>query len=73
MIGILERDGDHVLWRLEDQIDGSCRIRDGQADSVEIYDSVFTLTPSAKEKIIQDVKDWLVDTGEGEKWLEENP
>ena len=72
MIDILERDGDRVLWRHNNHIDGCSWIQDGQLSTVEVYDADFSLTEHGRGRIAMAVKDWLDETGEGEKWLEEN-
>ena len=71
MLDILERDGDRVLWRHR-IFDGESWIADGRIFHTEVCDSDFMLTGAYRRKITRAVKDWLDDSGEGEKWIEEN-
>lgn len=70
MIDILERDGDCVLWRYKG-INGCSWIWDDQVFNTEVCDSDFMLTADCTRKLTRAVKDWLEETGEGAKWLEE--
>ena len=71
MIDILERDGDRVLWR-HSIFDGESWIVYGRVFHTEVCDSDFMLTNPHRRKITRAVRDWLEETGEGEKWIEEN-
>jgi hypothetical protein len=72
MIEVLKRDGDYVLWCQNDCHYGYSQLQGGQVSDTVLFDPAWMLTPRGTKLIIQAVKDWLDETGEGEKWLEEN-
>lgn len=72
MLDILEREDSCVRWRYNDRFDGCSWLVDGQVDNSELCDCDFILTAACRARIAQAVKDWLDETGEGEKWIEEN-